>query len=913
MARRNSDLVRHSIAAVTLVCAIDGIGPADAQSVTSTGQITPGPVQTPTWSVGADLIVGNTAAGALTIDAGATVDNSDAYIGNQTGGAGTVTVSGSDGSGQASTWTNAGMMRIGVESGSNGALNVLGGGVVKGDSAIIGDESGSVGVVTVSGTGSTLTLSTATAFQIGREGRGTLLINDGAVVHSGQASLGLGGGEGHVTVAGARTVWDPVGNIYVGLGGTGELRVQDGAAVSTVGPAGPTSAASIYIGLSGGSVGTVTVSSATADTSTLSASDGIDVGQSGDGTLNIEKGGWVRTSFDTWMARMPTATGTLNLNGDASGRGVLETGAVVKGLGNVTLNLNGGILRANRDESDFLSGFATQAVGAGGAWFDTNTHEVGVGTAFSGSSSLTKLGAGTLTLTGNSTAFTGNTEVRAGTLQVDGVLGGSMNVLAGARLTGTGQVGATGNRGTIAPGPRSGFGTLTIAGDYGAQGGNLEIRTKLGDDNSPTDRLVITGGTFGTTPVTVTNVGGEGALTQRGIQVVQVNGLSAGQFNLANGDYVIAGQPALVAGAYGYVLQKDPANGNWYLRSSLTQVGAPEAGVPGVGAPEGGNGPSGAPGPSMYQPGVPVYEAYANTLLSLSQLPTLRQRVGNRLYDAADTGRNGVWGRVESTTSRANPSVSSTGQHQNTDSWKAQFGVDRILSGEQGGSRLVGGFNVHYGTAKTHVSSRYGDGSIDTTAYGLGPTLTWYGNDGTYVDTQAQATWFNSDLNSRLAGKLRDGQNARSYGLSVEAGKPFALKEGLALIPQAQVSYVSSHFGRFNDKFDARVESDKGDSLQGRLGIALDYQRNWHDASGKARQANVYGVLNVKREFLDGTRVQVSSVPVSSRMGRTWGGMGVGANFGWNERYALYGEVGADADFSGSYVVTATAGLRIAF
>ena len=148
MARRNSDLVRHSIAAVTLACAVDGIAPADAQSVTGTGQITPGPVQTPIWSVGADLIVGNTAAGSLTIDAGATVDNSDAYIGNQTGSAGTVTVSGSDGGGQASTWTNAGMMRIGVESGSNGALNVLGGGAVKGDSAIIGDETGSVGVVT---------------------------------------------------------------------------------------------------------------------------------------------------------------------------------------------------------------------------------------------------------------------------------------------------------------------------------------------------------------------------------------------------------------------------------------------------------------------------------------------------------------------------------------------------------------------------------------------------------------------------------------------------------------------------------------------------------------------------------------------------------------------------------------------
>ena len=74
-----------------------------------------------------------------------------------------------------------------------------------------------------------------------------------------------------------------------------------------------------------------------------------------------------------------------------------------------------------------------------------------MGTA-SGASSFNKLGAGTLTLSGNSAAFTGNTAIRAGTLQVDGILGGPVNVLAGARLTGTGRVGATTNQGVIAPG-----------------------------------------------------------------------------------------------------------------------------------------------------------------------------------------------------------------------------------------------------------------------------------------------------------------------------------------------------------------------------------------------------------------------------------------------------------------------------
>ncbi|KAG0771743.1 hypothetical protein G6F22_016230 [Rhizopus arrhizus] len=211
-----------------------------------------------------------------------------------------------------------------------------------------------------------------------------------------------------------------------------------------------------------------------------------------------------------------------------------------------------------------------------------------------------------LTLSGNSAAFTGTTDIQAGTLQVDGVLGGPVNVLSGARLTGTGRVGATVNRGTIAPGPRNGFGILTVAGDYTAQGGNLEIRTQLGGDNSPTDKLVVTGDTAGATPVTVKNMAGAGGLTQRGIQIVQVNGVSAGQFDLANGDYVIAGRPALVAGAYGYVLQQDSADGGWYLRSSLTDPGTPptDPGTPPIGPgtpPTGGVSPGVEP-PLLYQP-----------------------------------------------------------------------------------------------------------------------------------------------------------------------------------------------------------------------------------------------------------------------------------------------------------------------
>ena len=118
------------------------------------------------------------------------------------------------------------------------------------------------------------------------------------------------------------------------------------------------------------------------------------------------------------------------------------------------------------------------------------------------------------------------------------------------------------------------------------------------------------------------------------------------------------------------------------------------------------------------------------------------------------------------------PATSTTGARQDIDSWKAQFGVDRILNGERDGSRLVAGLAFHYGKADTRLSSAYGKGNVDTTVYGLTPTLTWYGANGVYVDVQAQANWFDSDLKSRSAGTLRNGAKAHGYGWASRRARP---------------------------------------------------------------------------------------------------------------------------------------------
>src|SRR3546814_18620426 len=74
-----------------------------------------------------------------------------------------------------------------------------------------------------------------------------------------------------------------------------------------------------------------------------------------------------------------------------------------------------------------------------------------------------------------------------------------------------------------------------------------------------------------------------------------------------------------------------PADGDWDLRSILAPVIPPV--VPPVTPP--------APVTPLYQPGVPLYESYANVLQSFNALGTLQQRVGNRSWSGTGSVDNG--------------------------------------------------------------------------------------------------------------------------------------------------------------------------------------------------------------------------------------------------------------------------------
>ena len=115
------------------------------------------------------------------------------------------------------------------------------------------------------------------------------------------------------------------------------------------------------------------------------------------------------------------------------------------------------------------------AFGAGGATFDTNGNSVTLASALLGTGGLTKIGPGTLTLSGAST-YTGPTMVDAGALFVNGSIANSaVTVNSGAALAGIGTVGPTtiNSGGIFAPGTSPG--TMTVQGNLAFQSGAFYV------------------------------------------------------------------------------------------------------------------------------------------------------------------------------------------------------------------------------------------------------------------------------------------------------------------------------------------------------------------------------------------------------------------------------------------------------
>ncbi|WP_170991596.1 MULTISPECIES: autotransporter outer membrane beta-barrel domain-containing protein [Bradyrhizobium] len=632
----------------------------------------------------------------------------------------------------------------------------------------------------------------------------------------------------------------------------------------------------------------------------------------GSGGLTLAGGTETLSGANTYSGVTTISAGTLALTGTGS---ISTSGHVVA---NSVFDISG--LTSAGTSIRSLAGSGNVALGAKTLTI-TNGSDNFAG-AIGGTGGLVLTG-GTQILSGVN-SYSGATTVSGGTLQAGAANAFSAASAAIATAGGTFDLngfnqtmGALGNAGTVRFGAAPGT-TLTVAGNYAGNGGTLLFNTVLGSDGSATDRLVAAS-TSGTSTVRINNAGGGGAQTADGIKLIDVTGASNGSFTLA-GNYSLQGQQAIVAGAYGYTLQKNgiatPADGDWYLRSSLVNPpGDPAA-------------PAKPAGP-LYQPGVPLYENYAQVLLGMNALPSLQERVGNRYWGgnggpSEAMARMGVtpaatsdsswtqsafWGRVEGGQTSLRPS-NTTGSTTNSDDFKAQAGLDGLaLENDYG--RLIVGLTLQYGLTTAYVNSLFGNGRIRAEGAGVGATATWYGDNGVYLDGQMQTMFYRGDLTSDLVGSMAHGNEGLGYAFSVEGGKRFTIGNGFSLTPQAQLAYSKVEFDGFADRFGALVSLGNADSLLGRVGLSLNHQKSWSDGA----RSDLYAIGNLHYEFLDGTKVDVAGTGFASTNDRLWGSIGGGGSYSWaGGRYTLFGEATYRAsvqDAGDNHSYKGTAGLRV--
>lgn len=609
---------------------------------------------------------------------------------------------------------------------------------------------------------------------------------------------------------------------------------------------------------------------------------------------------------------MQTGTGTTILAADNTYAGGtrIEAGTLQLGNGGTTGSIlgdiaNDGTLAFNRSDTVAFSNL------------------------ISGTGGVNQLGPGTLQLNGDQT-YTGQTQVLAGMLALGGgsLQSSTVTVAPRATLSGTGIInGDVVNQGRVWPGSAiagaTDYASLTVRGNYTGHNGVLELNTFLGGDGSPSDRLVIDGGTAsGSTAVLVHNTATSTAQTRSdGILVVSaINGGStaADAFNLPG---------EVRRGALDYRLFRGSLDGtqphNWYLRNEFVVLPPdpeppepppppdPDPDLPLDPPPE--DLPPGAY--PIIGPELATYGAVQPLARELGQrtLSTLHDRVGDSALMASTQAPSdhapSAWGRVFAATIdqsyRAFAAPASkgnlTGFQVGVDMWQGQSlpgHTDRF-----GGYLAYGSANVDVRGLLTNADATgyamQRTGSLSLHATSVGAYWTHYGPTGWYLDGVAQATTYRG---SAATSFTRLNLPGTGFMASLEFGYPLALPglgESFVLEPQLQAIRQYVNFGPRNDGLGlVTIGSTHGST--GRIGLRGKWQLGGHNGQlwmpyvgvdvrrdVGARSTTVFGTSG-------GSDSQMPMAPQATRASLTGG-----ATVQWSPQFMLYAAAGYEHELGG--------------
>ena len=438
---------------------------------------------------------------------------------------------------------------------------------------------------------------------------------------------------------------------------------------------------------------------------------------------------------------------------------------------------------------------------------------------------------------------------------------------------------------------------LTVEGNYTANNGVLKVNTHWDSNdanNGKSDLLEITGNAEGTTKVVSLKADGtenmiDGTigsiaadLAKNSTAVVRVKGTS----NLKNFTGIAkttgAGELQLASRV------EDSTNSTEYF---WTVVSTNKD--------------------AIYTASVPAYTLIPNLNLEVGYetVGTLHQRRGENqaLSWEKSQANNQIWGRI-------------IGKHIALDGKKRlnlsanlagfQFGHDfDISSSENGGKRLTDGY-VGY----THANSKFYDeyraengvviddkytGKAKTENLHVGVTHTRYSEDGSYIDFVGQLSWMQNKYNS-LDSKAKN--HGLGVALSGEVGRPFVLSkektnngDSWIIEPQAQLIYQYLGLNSFTDDMRS-VHQDKQHNLRSRIGVRFAY----NNLTDHEKVRTLYFTTNVWHNFRNTSASNIGEDNVTEKLAKTWGEVGLGAQFATSSNTHIYADARYEQSLSGT-------------
>jgi autotransporter family porin len=427
--------------------------------------------------------------------------------------------------------------------------------------------------------------------------------------------------------------------------------------------------------------------------------------------------------------------------------------------------------------------------------------------------------------------------------------------------------------GTVALGDGTAFHTLNVAGNFTGNDGTILFNTVLAGDDAATDKLIIGGDTSGTANVQVNNVGGAGAQTTQGIELIQVGGASNGQFNLAG---------RAVGGQYEYFLFKGTgADGNWYLRSQLPTQPDPCDADPSL--PE-----CNPVDPVDPVDPVPVLRPEPGAYLANLQAAQTMFRLG---YHDRHAGQNSgrAWARVDGARNGFDAVSQQLDIRGNSQALTVGADVWRTDNGSSVGVMLSTG-NAS-STSTNELTGYYARGKVKGEALGLYGT--WRGSNGAdpyagfYVDGSVQRAQFRNRVEGiGLAGERYD---SRAWQGAVETGYAFrvggASNGGIYLEPQLQVGYSRWDGNNHTEANGTVVNAENADGLFGRAGLRLSGVTRWGNGGAEVQPYIAANWLHTRAE----SQISMDGEVVDARIPRSRGEFSAGASVKYANGMGIWG------------------------